>query len=108
MLRNEPYESGEQGSESASRIVSVIVYKIRNRLPPSTVIPSTAEYQNPMINSISMGQCVKNVTPLLTHWSYVFLAQTHRYCVNVSTSVVVRKETLHSGKRVFVINSQGL
>ena len=26
-----------------------------------------------------MGQCKKNVTPLLTHWSYVFLALTHRY-----------------------------
>ena len=31
------------------------------------------------ICSISMGQCKKDVTPLLTHWSYVFLAQTHLY-----------------------------
>ena len=26
----------------------------------------------------SMGSCKKDVTPLLTHWSYVFLALTHR------------------------------
>ena len=26
-----------------------------------------------------MGECKKEVTPLLTHWSYVFLALTHRY-----------------------------
>ena len=25
-----------------------------------------------------MGECKKDVTPLLTHWSYIFLAQTHR------------------------------
>ena len=29
-------------------------------------------------HKISMGQCKKDVTPLLTHWSYVFLALTHR------------------------------
>ena len=28
---------------------------------------------------ISMGWCKKDVTPLLTHWIYVFLALTHRY-----------------------------
>ena len=26
----------------------------------------------------SMGWCNKDITPLLTHWSYVFLALTHR------------------------------
>ena len=26
----------------------------------------------------SMGECKKDVTPLLTHWSYVFLALTYR------------------------------
>ena len=26
-----------------------------------------------------MGLCKKDITPLLTHWSYVFLALTHRY-----------------------------
>ena len=30
---------------------------------------------------ISMGKCKEDVTPLLTHWSYVFLALTHRYSV---------------------------
>ena len=28
---------------------------------------------------IWMSQCKKDVTPLLTHWSYIFLALTHRY-----------------------------
>ena len=28
--------------------------------------------------NIWMSQCKKEVTPLLTHWSYVFLAITHR------------------------------
>ena len=28
-----------------------------------------------------MGYCKKDVTPLLLHWSYVFLALTHRYVV---------------------------
>ena len=30
-------------------------------------------------STISMGWCKKNVTSLLTHWSCVFLALTHRY-----------------------------
>ena len=38
---------------------------------------------NPVPYSISMGWCKKDVTPLLTHWSYVFLALTHRYAVHV-------------------------
>ena len=25
-----------------------------------------------------MGLCKKDITPLLVHWSYVFLAQNHR------------------------------
>ena len=35
---------------------------------------------------ISMGCRKKDVTPLLTHWSYVFLAPAHRYgfCINAS------------------------
>ena len=41
---------------------------------------------------ISMGYCKKDVTPLLTHWSYVFLALTHRYglvvCFVAVTSIV--------------------
>ena len=31
------------------------------------------------VMTISMGWCKKDVTPLLIHWSYVFLALTHRY-----------------------------
>ena len=28
---------------------------------------------------MSMGQCKKNITTLLTHWSYIFLVLSHRY-----------------------------
>ena len=28
----------------------------------------------------AMGECKKDVTPVLMHWSYVFLALTHRRC----------------------------
>ena len=34
----------------------------------------------------SMSWCKKNVTPLLTHWSYVFLAPTHRYFLTIFIS----------------------
>ena len=30
------------------------------------------------LSCTSMNECKKGVTPLLTHWSYVFLALTHR------------------------------
>ena len=29
---------------------------------------------------MSMGQCKRDITPLLMHWSYIFLALTHRLC----------------------------
>ena len=32
---------------------------------------------------ISMGWRKKGVTPLITHWSYIFLALTHRYQVSI-------------------------
>ena len=41
---------------------------------------------------ISMGQCKKDVTSLITHWSYIFLAPTHRYnlpCARKGTGVGV-------------------
>ena len=34
----------------------------------------------------STGYCKKDVTPLLMHWSYVFLALTHGYCLGLSMS----------------------
>ena len=33
--------------------------------------------------NISMGLCKKGITPLLTHWSYVFLAPAHRYMLHI-------------------------
>ena len=40
------------------------------------------------------GKCKKDVTPLLTHWSYAFLALTHRYrpvwwCINLIVSSLI-------------------
>ena len=36
-------------------------------------------YFNTKRPHILMGQCKKDVTPLLMHWSYIFLALTHWY-----------------------------
>ena len=30
-----------------------------------------------------MGQCKKDITPVLTHWSYIFLALTHQYTESI-------------------------
>ena len=30
----------------------------------------------------------ENVSPLLTHWSYVFLALSHRYIISIAGSAV--------------------
>ena len=34
-------------------------------------------------DTISMGKCKKDVTPLLMHWSYIFFALTHWYKVQI-------------------------
>ena len=39
--------------------------------------------------TISMSQCKKDVTPLLTQWGYVFLALTHLYENAVSLAFFV-------------------
>ena len=39
-----------------------------------------------------MGQCRKDVTPLLTHWGYVFLTLTHRY---INTNVTSHYQPQH-------------
>ena len=36
-----------------------------------------------------MAQCKRDVTPLLTHWSYVSFASSHRYEVTVVASWAV-------------------
>ena len=56
------------------------------------------------LNYVSMGQCKKDVTPLLTHWSYVYFALTRRYNANgswdfhlaSSTSLLSLQENLSS------------
>ena len=63
----------------------------RDRLPQSSIIKirlkiTYLKFHSNLIGAklmevdsdyISMGWCKKDVTPLLTHWSYVFLALTH-------------------------------
>ena len=36
------------------------------------------QYRIPIIKIKSMGLCKKDVTPLLAHWSYIFLALIHQ------------------------------
>ena len=38
--------------------------------------------------TISMGKCKKDVTPVRWHWSYVFLALTHRYLPTIFTTAM--------------------
>ena len=44
------------------------------------------------LKHISIGQCKKDVTPLLTHWSYVFLALTHRF-IHVTDKIEIQVPT---------------
>ena len=63
---------------------------------------------------ISMGQCKKYVTPLLMHWSYVFLALTHRFdrittgsgsWCNANTDIITLQQSLWSeGASSLVVN----
>ena len=36
-----------------------------------------------LVTHILMGWCKKDLTPMLTHWSYVFLALTHWYAMSI-------------------------
>ena len=48
----------------------------------SMIASNTADsvvYTTDQYNMILMAQCKKDVTPLLTHWSYIFLALTHHH-----------------------------
>ena len=54
------------------------ILDIHNR-QPYTCSSHSHLYQS---MQISMGQCKKDVTPLLMHWSYIFLALTHRYDIS--------------------------
>ena len=67
---------------------------------------------------ISMGWCKKDVTPLLTHWSYVFLAQTHRsypmttlftdasvLCVAMMIQVLILNDDCMSQQKKYLLNS---
>ena len=53
---------------------------------------------------ISMGSCKKDVTPLLTHWSYVFLAQTHRSLFGGTAAFPIMTYFLNHTKRPMVFS----
>ena len=55
-------------------------------LPQSCTKPSICLYIQhfALPLSISTGWCKKDVTPLLMHWSYIFLALTHRYMLQLA------------------------
>ena len=53
-----------------------------NDLVPSGIKQFPEPILTKSYDTMSMDQCKKDVTPLLTHWSYVFLTLTHRYVVN--------------------------
>ena len=49
-------------------------------ISPGIKLEHVARYLNShYVYNISMGQCKKDVTPLLMHWSYTFLELTNRY-----------------------------
>ena len=48
---------------------------------------------------ISLGYCKNDVTPLLTHWSYVFLALTHRY-ITLKALFSISSEKLFKAKKI--------
>ena len=41
------------------------------------------------VKIISMGECKKDISPFLTHWSYIFHALTHRYGSGVRLVCVI-------------------
>ena len=49
--------------------------------------PSICFFQFPCLQ----GLCKKDVTPLLTHWSYVFFALTHRFVSSSSPACMWRR-----------------
>ena len=51
---------------------------------------------------ISMGYCKKDVAPLQTHWSCVFLALAHRYVYIVPLSNTICSRTTDVWKLVYV------
>ena len=62
-----------------------------NILAQSTISPLALLFANrcniiTQCMPIMMGLCKKDVTPLLTHWSCIFLALSHRYVLDFQTS----------------------
>ena len=49
-----------------------------------------------------MGQCKKDKTPLLTHWSDVFFALTYRYGMS---GLILGLRTANERRRYFVTTS---
>ena len=64
------------------------VYEFRTSLHNTMLISTLTQHQSFFFylnlisfihEHVSMGLCKKDITPLVTRWSYVFLALTHRY-----------------------------
>ena len=57
---------------------SQIIFNITTKnipISPHMCVDKNSHIENcSLYNHISMGYCKKDVTPLLTHWSYVFSA----------------------------------
>ena len=67
-----PLEPGIDGSRDKADNLQWMHKRIRNINKIDAKFP---------LHIISMGYCKKDITPLLTHWSYVFLALTHWFVV---------------------------
>ena len=59
-----------------------------------------------MWNIKTMGLCKKDVTPLLMHWSYIFLALSHRKVHNIPWSLCVGKPVLSGFPRASNVESK--
>ena len=67
---------------STTQRMMAIVMKCYKNIPVTSPFNSFAHERfggSFTFGIILMGWCKKDVTPLLTHWNYVFLALTHQY-----------------------------
>ena len=68
-------------------------------------LPQTFNLNMVVLYFISMGWCKKEVTLLLTRWSYVFLALTFRYASNnTGGGVIFRHQSVVFGDATSLVN----
>ena len=88
-----------------SLIGSVWLYKLALEIGPLLRI-GIKWNERTLAYDISIGWCKKDVTPLLTHWSYVFLALTHRFVHFILASVPVSQSRRIRDNRYMYMNRQ--